>query len=207
MPPKSPHDDVFGPNFVADQKQELPISATPAKCRGGTFIVTGANTGLGYEAAKHLVQLSAAKVVLAVRSQAKGDDAKAKIEAETGVRGVAEVWPLDMGSYESIRAFVERAGGLERLDAVVENAGVALELWSTAEGSEQTIMVNVLGTMLLAGLVLPKLKESAEKFGIQPHLTIVGSGVAFIAPGALEAIQGDIIDWLNDESRSGMSQR
>jgi NAD(P)-dependent dehydrogenase (short-subunit alcohol dehydrogenase family) len=197
----------LGPNFATDQKQELPIVATKEGCQGGTFIVTGANTGLGYEAAKHLVQLSSKKVILAVRSPAKGDEAKAKIEADTGVKGVAEVWPLDMGSFESIKAFAEKVNGLERLDAIIENAGVALPHFKKADGNEETIMVNVLGTMLLAGLVMPKLKETAKKFGIQPHLSLVGSGVAFTVPGTLERINGDIIDGLNDESQAVMSER
>jgi NAD(P)-dependent dehydrogenase (short-subunit alcohol dehydrogenase family) len=197
----------FGASFEADQKQDLPIVATKEGCNGGTFIVTGSNTGLGYEAAKHLVQLSSAKVILAVRSTVKGEEAKTKIEADTGIKGVAEVWLLDMGSYESIKAFAKRVNGLERVDAIVENAGVALAKWTTAEGNETTIMVNVLGTMLLAGLVLPKLTETAEKYGIQPRLSIVGSGAAFSVPGALEKIQGDIIDGLNDESQAVMSER
>ena len=206
MPPKSGN-NAYGANFVADQKQQLPIVATKEGCHGGTFIVTGSNTGLGYEAAKHFVRLSPAKVILAVRSPAKGEEAKTKIEADTGIKGVAEVWPLDMGSYDSIIAFAEKVNDLERVDAIVENAGVALRQWRKVEGNEETIMVNVLGTMLLAALVMPKLKETAKKFGIQPHLSIVGSGAAFTAAGVLEGIKGDIIDGLNDESRAVMSER
>jgi NAD(P)-dependent dehydrogenase (short-subunit alcohol dehydrogenase family) len=207
MPPKSDYGGL-GAHFEADQKQQLPIVATKEGCHGGTFIVTGANTGLGYEAAKHLVQLSAAKVILAVRSPVKGDEAKTKIQADTGINGVAEVWPLDMGSFESIKSFAEKVNGLERLDAIVENAGVAIGgQWKTTDGNEETIMVNVLGTMLLAGLVMPKLKETAEKYGILPHLSIVGSGVAFTVPGVLESSKGDVIDWLNDESQADKSKR
>jgi hypothetical protein len=206
MAPKSSHEGL-GANFEADQKLELPVAATKEGCNGGTFIVTGANTGLGYEAAKHFVQLSSAKVVLAVRSPAKGEEAKARIEADTGIKGVAEVWPLDMGSFESIKTFAEKVKGLDRVDAIVENAGVAVPSWKTVDGNEETIMVNVMGTMLLAGLVMPKLKESAQKFGIQPRLSLVGSGVAFTVPGALEGIKGDIIDGLNDESQAVMPIR
>jgi len=199
--------DAFGANFEADQKQDLPIVATAENCNGRIFIVTGANTGLGYEAAKHLVGVSAAKVILAVRSLAKGEDAKAKIEADTGVMGVADVWELDMGSFESIKLFAGEVNGLERLDAIVENAGVALPRFTVADGNEGTMMVNVMGTMLLAALVMPKLKETAKKFGVKPHLSFVGSGVAFTVPGTLEGIEGDIIDGFNDESRAVMAQR
>jgi NAD(P)-dependent dehydrogenase (short-subunit alcohol dehydrogenase family) len=200
----------LGANFERDQKIDLPIVATKDRCHGGTFIVTGANTGLGHEAAKHFVQLSATKVILAVRSLAKGEVAKAKIEAETGIKGVAEVWPLDLGSYDSVKAFATKVNELERLDAVVENAAIALDQWSVADmGMETTMCVNVTGTMMLAGLVMPKLKESASKYpNILPHLSIVGSGVAFTAAGELEKIDGDVIDSLNDESHgSGMATR
>jgi NAD(P)-dependent dehydrogenase (short-subunit alcohol dehydrogenase family) len=162
--------------------------------------VTGSNTGLGYEAAKRFVQLSAAKVILAVRSLSKGEEAKSQIEDETGIKDVAEVWLLDMASFESIKAFGEKVKELDRLDAIVLNAGIALDQWSISDGMETTIIVNVIGTMLLAGLVMPKLGESAKKFRIVPHSTIIGSNVAFSASGELEKIDGDIIDWLNDES-------
>jgi NAD(P)-dependent dehydrogenase (short-subunit alcohol dehydrogenase family) len=194
-------------DFVKDQKAVLPTADTYAsQIKGGTFIVTGSNTGLGLEAAKSFVRLHATKVILAVRSPSKGEEAKSKIEAETGITGVAEVWALDMSSYDSIIEFGKKINALERLDAIVENAAVALDKWSTADkGMETTMIVNVTGTMLLTGLVMPKLRESAEKYGVKPHLSIVGSGVAFRddARDELDKVpEGtDIIDWFNDESR------
>jgi NAD(P)-dependent dehydrogenase (short-subunit alcohol dehydrogenase family) len=186
-------------DFMANQALDLPIAATKESCANGTFIVTGANTGLGYEAAKHYVALGSTKVILAVRSIARGEEAKAKIEADTGIKGVAEVWQLDLSSYDSVKAFANKVQALERVDAIVENAAVALSDWTQTEGLESTLTVNVTGTLLLAGLVLPKLKESASKFGILPHLSFVGSGVAFRAPNILEALpsDADILDALN----------
>jgi NAD(P)-dependent dehydrogenase (short-subunit alcohol dehydrogenase family) len=189
------------PRFAKDQKQELPIVSTKEQCQGRTYIVTGSNVGLGFEAAKHFVKASAAKVILAVRSPSKGEEAKAKIESETGITGVAEVWPLDMGSYDSIKAFAKKVGGLDRVDAVVENAGIALDKWSVSDGLETTIIVNATGTLLLAGLLLPILQKSAKKFGTLPHISIIGSGVAFSASGVLETVDGDILEWLNDEKQ------
>lgn len=207
MSDPSRYADFGGERFVRDQRQDLPNLATKENCQGKTFIVTGANTGLGYEAAKHLVGASPAKVILASRSIEKGEAAKSKIEADTGVKDVAEVWELDMGSFESIKAFAAKVNKLERVDAIVENAGVAPVDWSTRDGYEETLMVNDLGTVLLAVLVLPKLKESAKKFGNKPHLTIVGSGILVRAPGVLEAIGGDIVDELNDKDRAKMEER
>ena len=195
-----------GDHFGRDQALELPLVLTKERAQGAVYIVTGSNTGLGYEAAKHLVQLSCAKVILAVRNQTKGDETLARLEAETGVKGIAEAWPLEMGVYDSIKAFADRVKGLERLDGIVENAAVALANWSVSDGLETTLIVNVTGTMLLAGLVMPKLKESAKKFGILPHISIIGSGVAFTVPGVLEGIEGDFIESLNNES-NGIKDR
>ena len=101
-----------------------------------TAIVTGSNTGLGREAALHIARLGASKVILGVRTQAKGEAAKAYIEKETGRTGVVEVWALDMASYASVKAFARRAEGLDRLDVVLENAGVLTNTFSRAEGNE-----------------------------------------------------------------------
>lgn len=92
-------------------------------CANKTIIVTGANVGLGKEAARHFVRLGAAKVILACRSVEKGEAAKKEIEAGEKREGVVEVWSLDLQSFDSVKEFAKRAEGLERLDAVVENAG------------------------------------------------------------------------------------
>ncbi|KAK2811633.1 hypothetical protein FQN50_001975 [Emmonsiellopsis sp. PD_5] len=183
--------------FVKDQHQHLPLIPTPSSCKDTTYIITGANTGLGYQAAKHLVNLSCKRVILGVRSLAKGEAAKATIEAETGRKGIAEVWHLDLASYASVKAFAERVKGLDRVDGIIENASLALAKFERAEGMEMSLTVNNISTMLLAVLVLPKLSESAERFGIVPRLTVVGSGVAMEAKGELEKIEGDILDGLN----------
>lgn len=64
---------------------------------------TGANIGLGKEAARHFVQLNAAKVIIACRSVEKGENAKQDIESTTGRKGVVDVWQLDLQSYDSVR--------------------------------------------------------------------------------------------------------
>ncbi|KAF1991457.1 NAD(P)-binding protein [Aulographum hederae CBS 113979] len=142
-----------------------PPSPTPTTFTGKTLLITGANTGLGYEAALKLTQLSPSKVILAVRSLAKGQIAKEKIEALTGRKGVVEVWTLDMADYGSITAFAKRVGEeLEELDYAVLNAGVNLmEYRESKYGYEETIQINTLSTALLGLLLLPKLKATATK--------------------------------------------
>jgi NAD(P)-dependent dehydrogenase (short-subunit alcohol dehydrogenase family) len=132
-----------------------------------------------------------------VRSITRGEAAKNKIEAETGIKNVVVLWQLDLGSYESVKAFAKKVEGLERVDAVIENAGVALNKMIVAEGWESSLTVNVVSTMLLAILVLPKLRESARKFGIVPQVVVVGSEVAFTVEGELEKVDGDILEGLN----------
>lgn len=164
---------------VANQRLNLPLVINADKCSGGTYIVTGANTGLGLEAAKHLVAVGAAKVILGVRNVPAGEAAKARIIKETGIKGTAEVWALDLSSYDSVKAFAKKAiAELDRIDAVIENAAVA-SAQGRAEGHGLCMTVNVYSTILLGLLLLPKLKENAKSFDITPHITIVTSGASF----------------------------
>ena len=91
-----------------------------------TVIVTGSNIGLGLEAARPFTRLGASKVILAVRSTNKGEQAKENIERKTDVKNIVEVWQLDMLFYQSVLDFAARIETeLERLDIVVINAGIS----------------------------------------------------------------------------------
>ncbi|KAH1491363.1 hypothetical protein KXV64_008344 [Aspergillus fumigatus] len=161
------------------QRGNRPLLATTEICSGGAYIVTGANTGLGFEAAKHLVGLEAAKVIV----------------ASTGRIGVAEVWPLDLASYDSVKTFAQKATTeLDRIDAVIENAAVAVSERVFAEGHSMSVTVNVLSTFLLAVLILPKMRETAERYGIVPHLTLVTSLVGFDAKDLWDKIKDDPVN-------------
>ena len=164
-----------------------------------TIIVTGSNTGLGREAARTFTRLNADKVIIAVRSISKGDEAKREIEQSTGRQGVLEVWPLDLASYESTIQFAERAKRLHRLDILLENAGVAKQDWQVAENDELNVTVNVTSTLLLAVLLLPKLRESGSNFNITPHLTIVSTEAHGFAKFE-ERKADNIFERLNDRS-------
>ncbi|KAL5340726.1 hypothetical protein BJX70DRAFT_360232 [Aspergillus crustosus] len=177
---------------VPFQSRDLPFLATKESTFGKTYIVTGANVGLGFEASKHLVSLGAKKVIIAVRSIPSGEAAKKKIDEATGTSDIADVWALDLSSYDSVKAFAKRAvSELDRIDAVIENAAVAAAEHAVAEGHILPLTVNVLSTFLLAFLLLPKLKESAEKFGILPRLVIVTSGIGFDAQQAWDKVKED----------------
>jgi retinol dehydrogenase 12 len=142
---------------------------------GKTVIVTGSNTGVSLEAARHIYRLGASLLILAVRNREKGLTAKDWIQASCpnrsseGGDGTVEVWDLDLTSYASVKAFAAKACDLNRLDALLENAGVMTTEWTTDKetcnlGGQQIIdfedehhlKVNVLSTFLLAALLLPK---------------------------------------------------
>lgn len=186
--------------FVRDQYTHLPIPDPPANIKEATYIVTGANTGLGYECTKHLFRLGAKRIIMAVRTPSKGEAALATIQNETGRKDTGEVWELDLTSLDSVEAFAQRVDKLDRLDAIIENAGLVMTKFELVEGIEHSLLVNVVSTMLLAFRVLPKLQESAGRLGVQTHLVIVSSNTAFESmKNHLETLQGDVFDALSNK--------
>jgi len=129
---------------------------------GKTALVTGANSGIGYQAALELAR-HGAHVLLGCRSVAKGQDALARLlKAAPGAS--AEVVELDMASLASIRAFAAAfAARGWALDILVNNAGVMAlptrEL--TADGFERQFGTNHLGHFALTGLLMPALLKAA----------------------------------------------
>jgi NAD(P)-dependent dehydrogenase (short-subunit alcohol dehydrogenase family) len=192
--------------FLYSQLFVTPVYPS-ASCAGQTIIVTGSNVGLGKEAARHFARLGASKVILAVRNSKAGEEAKKDIETSTKCgTAVIEVWSLDLSSYESVKSFADRASKLPRLDVLLENAGVAGDKWSLAEGHERMVTVNVISTFYLAILMLPKLKSSAKEFGIKPRLVIVSSGI-HTRTKFPEWKEPNIFDALDDESKARMGER
>jgi retinol dehydrogenase 12 len=169
-----------------------------------TVIITGANTGLGKEAAKHIVRLGAGKVILGCRNTSKGN--KAKLEIESSLKcspGVIEVWEVDIESPPSVKEFVDKANKLPRLDVVINNAGIQTINFQVAYGTERTIAVNVIGTFLLALQLIPKLKETANAYGVTPHMTFVGSALYDVAKYP-EKHGDDIFAWFSDKTHVSM---
>jgi len=187
---------------VKTQKRNLPLLATSDTSTGRTYIVTGANTGLGFEAAKHLASLGAAKVILAVRNLPAGETAKANIDAACKINtDVVEAWPLDLSSYDSVKAFARRAiSELDRIDGLVENAAVATMERTLAEGHIKPLTVNVLGTFLLAVLLLPKMRDDAARMGIVPHLVMVTSRAGFDVKEEWDMVKDDPLRKFEDEN-------
>ena len=91
--------------------------------KGKTILITGGNTGLGFEMARKIVERGA-KIILGVRSITKGDAAKTNLVKEfEGADVTVEL--VDMADFDSIKAFVERLDStVEKLDVAILNAGV-----------------------------------------------------------------------------------
>ena len=165
-----------------------------ADLSGQTIIVTGSNVGLGFDAAQHFVRLKASKVILAVRSETKGEEAKQKILGVLGAeadQSRLEVWILDLSSTASVTAFADRANRLDRLDAVVENAGILTTNLQFIDGVESQVKINVLSTVLLALSVLPKLQETGKLHQKETHLVLVGTNLRLIATFREKDVKGE----------------
>lgn len=131
------------------------VPAQQGKC----FIVTGANTGIGFEAAKVLAARGA-RVLLACRDQARAEAALKQIRGVVPGANVAFL-PLDLADLASVRRAAERAAEEPRLDVLLHNAGVMFPpLTRTAQGFELQFGVNHLAGFALTALLLPKLAQT-----------------------------------------------
>jgi NAD(P)-dependent dehydrogenase (short-subunit alcohol dehydrogenase family) len=125
--------------------------------KGRTAIVTGANTGLGFETAAALAERGA-RVVLAVRNLDKGKDALSRIVAATPGAEV-ELQQLDLSSLASVRAAAdELTAKHDHVDLLINNAGVMYPPKQvTEDGFELQFGTNHLGHFALTGLLLDRL--------------------------------------------------
>jgi len=125
-----------------------------------TVIITGANSGIGLEAAVGLAKLGAT-VVMACRNPAKAEAARADIVQRSN-GGDVQAMSLDLASFDSIRGFAKEA--LDRfanIDVLLNNAGLVMRSRTeTVEGFESTFGVNHLGHFLLTSLLLDRLKAT-----------------------------------------------
>ncbi|MEM7740656.1 MAG: SDR family NAD(P)-dependent oxidoreductase [Pseudomonadota bacterium] len=129
-----------------------------------TFVVTGANTGIGYETAKAFGQLGA-RVIVAVRDPKKGYDAVGRLQDETKSNRFV-LQELDLADLSSIRHAAESLASEERIDVLVNNAGLAsVKRGKTKDGFELVMGTNHLGTFALTTVLMQKLKETAQAHG------------------------------------------
>ena len=132
-----------------------------ADMTGKTVVITGGNSGIGFETAVGLAR-AGARVLVTARDRARGEAAVAAIAERSGSDAV-ELVVFDLASLASVRAgAAEILDRCSRLDVLVNNAGIVLsERTVTPDGLEATFAVNHLGHFLLTELLLDRLKTSA----------------------------------------------
>jgi NAD(P)-dependent dehydrogenase (short-subunit alcohol dehydrogenase family) len=161
-------------------EQNIPSQA------GKTALITGANSGLGFEAAKVLAG-KGAHTVMAVRDMAKGEKAAADVRAAVPNADL-KVMALDLASLASIRSFAETfAASHGRLDMLINNAGVmAIPPRTTADGFEMQFGTNHLGHFALTGLLLPLILKTAGA-----RVATVSSGIHIIGKINFDDLQSE----------------
>lgn len=146
---------------------------------GKIVLITGSNSGIGLACAQILPTLGVTHLIMAVRSVTKGEEAAAPIRSSHPKMHIS-VMALDMSSYASIQAFVNK---VPKLDIAILNAGMSpgpTPTFNKETGHEETIQVNYLSTALLSILLLPALSPNTPT-AAPGRLTIVGSGTALFA--------------------------
>jgi NAD(P)-dependent dehydrogenase (short-subunit alcohol dehydrogenase family) len=134
---------------------------------GRTFLVTGANSGLGLETARALARRRA-RVVMAVRNEAKGRAAMADI-GDTVPGADLELRRLDLADLDSVKAFADDFDG--PLDVLINNAGIMIPPRAlTRQGHESQFGTNHLGHFALTGLLLDRIEK-----GQDPRVVTVSS--------------------------------
>ncbi|XP_064484316.1 retinol dehydrogenase 12-like [Ornithodoros turicata] len=130
--------------------------------KGKTVIITGANSGIGYETAKELARRGA-RVIIGCRNRSRAENAVKKLINETGNTNIC--WKeLDTSSLKSVRAFADEVLSSEKkIHILINNAGIPgpKEKCMTEEGLEVTLATNYVGHFLLTNLLLPTLVDSA----------------------------------------------
>lgn len=145
-----------------------------------TALITGANSGLGFEAAAQLAEHGFTKVTITSRTKEKAEEAQRKLVSRTGDTQVFETLTLDNGSFDTVEAaaatLIERG---DKIDVLLLNAGVApsKELTRTDDGIEATVASTLLGHHLLT----MRLFENGL-LGDEARIVIAGS----------EAARGDV---------------
>ncbi len=137
------------------------VTSIPSQA-GRRALITGANSGLGYQTALALAS-KGAHVLLACRDKSKGDAALARLRAEVPAAS-AEVVLLDLASLESVCAFGAAELGLgNAIDLLINNAGVMApkRRLETRDGFELQFGTNVIGHFVLTAVLLPALVRSA----------------------------------------------
>lgn len=155
--------------------QSWTVSDIPEQT-GKRALITGANSGIGYQAARVLAR-KGAQVMLACRDLQRAERAASAIRTETPAAKV-EIALVDLASLASVRAFARAELERQRpLHLLVNNAGVMApsRRRETADGFELQFGINVLGHFALTALLFPAMEQAAALAAPQPRIVTVAS--------------------------------
>ena len=131
-----------------------------------TVIITGGNSGLGFETAKKIAKNKDYRMILACRNSEKAAAATETIKNETGNENILSM-KVDTASLTSVRQFAEKyeKSGIGKAYALLLNAGInGMNNGLTEDGMEIVFQTNHLGHFLLANLMLPYMEEDGKIF-------------------------------------------
>lgn len=149
-------------------------------------------------------------MILACRSIEKGETAKKTIQNFCQTNTSIEVWKLDLSDYNSIIEFSKRVQeSLPRLDGFSANAGVEMTSFELCQGFEMSIVVNIISTFMLAFGVMPKLRETCDRYGTDTNLSFIGSMIhIFALHSQLQVPSGEsILKSLSKSETADMNNR
>ncbi|KAK0457807.1 uncharacterized protein EV420DRAFT_479290 [Desarmillaria tabescens] len=185
---------------LKDQMKAMP-PVVKVDLSGKTVIIVGANTGLGFQATKHFATMNPGRIVMACRSEERGQAALERLKNETGYQK-AELWLVDLSRFSSVTAFANRFeadGG--RLDILVLNAGVipTKEYLTTPDGWESALQINDIASPLLALRLLPRILHTAKEYNTTPRICVVASDVHYFTNLPKSVTDGDILATLSSK--------
>ena len=173
-------DRTFGPEGWTPERL--------ASQEGKAFLITGANSGVGFEAARILLSKDA-KVVMLNRSAERSERAIAKLKEEFGADFQVSAVLMDLASLDSVRkAAAEVLDTVPRIDALIANAAIAQvpSQKLTVDGFESMLATNHYGHFLLAGLLFGRIEESKGRI-------VVVSSLGYKM--GIKTIQFDDMNW------------
>lgn len=156
--------------------------------KGKTFLITGANSGTGFQASKILLS-KGAKVIMLNRNPQKTSDAISKIKNELGNKIDLSFVKMDLGDQASVRkAAQEVLEKTSRIDALICNGAIAQvpSQTFTVDGFESQLGVNHYGHFLLQGMLYPRIEASKGR------IVVVGSEGYKMG---IKTIQFDDMNW------------
>ncbi|KAF2737771.1 NAD(P)-binding protein [Polyplosphaeria fusca] len=175
-----PHSEAIAEIRLQRWSAKNPPADPQVTFAGKTILVTGANTGLGYESALKYAQKGATKLVLGVRTIEKGNAARQSIMQQSSMQEKDIVILLvDLEEWDSVNRFtknLEQEVGDGGLDIALLNAGLCnMSYVRASTGHEIAVQVNILSTTLMGIQILPLLRRTARNKGTPTHITITNS--------------------------------